>query len=217
MAACIWAVTNVSGNSQSAEIFEKASDVTEQTTDGNAQKKLPAPGPVDSQPSRFAGQDVEPYILARSAVFSMRNRPTDPFGLFQDPNAKQVIRQQIANLPSKRQTALPPVPLADIVKLIPVSTIMPGERKFLVGVRSFSEGDEFPMIFQSKRMLMKILKVDARRILFLNVETGDKASLEAGILPPGMIAGGDKMKPPGMVSPDENLPLNLEFERPINN
>lgn len=200
---------------QTADVFEKKPTEQETEENGAAKKNLPPPEPVDSRPSRFAGSDLEPYVAARAAVFSMRNRPTDPFGLFQDPNVKPVVRQIASDLPSKRQAALPPTPLADIVKLIQVTTIMPGEKKFLVGVRPFEEGDEFALVFQGKTMNMKIIEVTPKRILFRDLGKGEEAALETGMLPPGMLAGGGKaMRPPGMVSPLENVPLQLESDPP---
>jgi hypothetical protein len=196
-------------NAQTADVFDvKKARTTDEFIAGEG-KDAPAPVPVDSQPSRFAGQEIEPYVAARAAVFSMRNRAVDPFGLFQDPNAKPTIRRVVTGLPSKRQTALPPTPLSDIIKLIRVTTIMPGERKFLVGVRSFSEGEEFSLIFQEKTIKMKVLEVTARRILFRNLDKGEEASLETEMLPPGMMVGAEGLRPPGMVSPTENMPLNL--------
>ncbi len=175
----------------------------------NAEKKeTPAPKPVDNKPSRFAGDDISPYTLSRSAVFSMSRRETDPFGLNQDPNAKPVV--PVPNQPvQKRLAALPPTPLGDIIRLIRVTTIMPGEKKFLVGVRTFSEGDEFSLQFQGKRMRMKVTEVMAKRIIFMNLDNGDTATLETGMLPPGMIAGKGMMRPAGMVLPIDDLPLDL--------
>ena len=205
-------LASVPAFSQSAEIFDDA-PITDSVPDGSPPaKQAQAPGPVDLQPSRFAGQDIEPYTAARAAVFSMRNRATDPFGLMQDPNAKPVIRKMVASGPSKRQAALPPTPLADIVKLIRVTTLMPGEKKFLVGTRSFSQGDEFPIVYRGKPIPIKILEVSSTRILFINTATKEKATLEMGLLPPGMIAGGKNMTPPGMVAPTVDQALTLESD-----
>lgn len=195
--------------SQSADVFSaKGEEAGEPKTE--EKKNVPLPDPVDSLPSRFAGNDTEPYIAARAAVFSMRNRATDPFGLYQDPDAKPVIRKIVSDLPGKRLAALPPTPLSDIVKLIRVTTIMPSEKQFLVGTRSFSEGDEFPLVFQEKTLRMKVVEVTSRRILFKNLDNGEEAALETGMLPPGMIAGGTEMRPPGMVATGEDIPLKLE-------
>jgi len=200
---------------QSADIFENRNATETGARTSESREKLPPPAPVDTLPSRFAGHDVEPYVAARAAIFSMRNRATDPFGLYQDPNMKPVVRQVAANLPSKLQAALPPTPLVDIVRLIQVTTIMPGEKKFLVGVRPFGEGDEFALVFQGKTMNMKVIEVTSKRILFRDLGKGEEAALETGILPPGMLAGGGKaMRPPGMVSPLENVPLQLESGPP---
>ncbi len=204
---------NVGLVAQSADIFEpgKSAGSAEETSE--SKEKLPPPGPVDSQPSRFAGQDIEPYVVARAAVFSMRNRATDPFGMYQDPNMKPVVRKPVSNLPSKLQAALPPTPLIDIVSQIRVTTIMPGEKKFLVGIRSFSEGEEFPLVYEDKTLRMKVLEVTARRIVFRDIAKGENATLETGMLPPGMIAGGIEMRPPGMLETGDNMPLNLDSGR----
>lgn len=202
---------------QSANVFEPkvASENTESVP--GSKKDVPPPGPVDSQPSRFAGQDIEPYVAARAAVFSMRNRSTGPFGLFQDPNMKPEIKRTPSRLPIKRQAALPPTPLEDIVKLIRVTTIMPGEKEFLVGVRKFKEGDEFTLEFQGKAMKIKIVEVTAKQILFRDLQKGEEAALKTGMLPPGMlVAGGEEMRPPGMVSSADNVPLQLGSQRPKN-
>lgn len=175
----------------------------------SGEKKVPAPVPVDNTPSRFAGKDTSAYTLARAAVFSMAKREVDPFGLHQDPSMKPAPKKVFDRLPEKRLAALPPTPLSEIVKLIRVSTIMPGEKKFLVGVRTFSEGDDFSLLFQGKRMRMEVTEVSAARIVFTNLENSDKASLETGILPSGMIAGKGTIKPAGMVSPVDDLPLDL--------
>ena len=199
---------------QSADVFIPKPD--ESTAEGSESTKGEVkPEPVDETPSRFAGKDTATYTAARAAVFSMRTRATDPFGLNQDPNVKPVVRKIETRLPTKRQAALPPTHLSDIVKLIRVTTIMPGEKQFLVGVRSFSEFEEFPLVFRGKKMRMKILEVSAQKILFQNLDNGEKAALMTEMLPAGMIAGGDRMQPPGLVSPLDNLPLELGSGRSL--
>lgn len=197
---------------QSAEIFENgaASEDSSGRSEGKAEV---APEPVTAQPSRFAGTDLEPYTSARAAIFSMRNRQTDPFGLHQDPNVKPV-RKAMAELPTKRRAALPPAPLSDIVTLINVTTIMPRDKKFLVGVRSFSESDEFTLLHRGKSIRLKIVKVSASEIKFRDIRKGEEAILRTGILPPGMVlGGGGSMRPPGMASPADDTPLRLDSAR----
>lgn len=195
-------------SASSAQKIESIKSSTKQSAK-EGEKEAPAPVPVDDKPSRFAGKDTSIYTHARAAVFSMVKRETDPFGLNQDPNVKPPERKIFNQLPEKRLAALPPTPLSDIVKLIRVTTIMPGEKKFLVGVRTFSEGDDFSLLFQHKRMRMKVSEVSATRIVFTNLDNGEKATLETGMLPPGMIAGKGTMRPAGMVSPIDDLPLDL--------
>lgn len=194
---------------QSAQSFAPKKSLPE-SAGGEAAEKEPEPDPVDAKPSRSAGADIAPYVASRNAVFAMRNRPTDPFGLSQDPNARPIVKKIAQGLPVRRQTALPPTPLADIVKLIRVTTIMPGEKKFLVGVRSFAESDEFSLMFGGKRMRIKVVEVSARSIMFRNLDNDETAALQTGMLPPGMVAGGDRIQPPGLVSPLDNVPLELD-------
>lgn len=192
---------------QSADIF--ASDPSQKSSDtAEATDAPPEAEPVDAQPSRFAGEDTEPYIRARAAIFSMRNRTTDPFGLNQDPNVKPVINNN-AVIKQRRQAALPPTPLSDIVKQIRVTTIMPGENKFLVGVRVFAEGDEFPLVYRGKMLQVRITEVSAQQIIFKNIATEEIGRLQADVLPPGMIAGGGNSRPAGMISNDKDTPLDL--------
>ena len=192
-------------SAQKAESF----DPTAKKSVKSGEKEAPAPLPVDDKPSRFAGGDMAAYTQSRAAVFSMVKRETDPFGLNQDPSVKLAPKKTTTQAPQKRLAALPPTPLGEIVKLIRVTTIMPGEKKFLVGIRTFSEGDEFPLMFQGKRMRMKITEVSAKRIIFNNLENGEKASLETGMLPPGMITSKGTMRPAGMVSPLDDQTLDL--------
>ena len=154
--------------------------------------------------SRHTSPLALPYYLCGIGQFG-------PFGLFQDPTIQPIVKQADSELPSRRQAALPAVPLLDIVKLIRVTTVMPREKMFLVGVRKFREGDEFPLEYQNKTLQIRVIDVTANKIRFRDMKTGEDAALETGILPPGMIIGGDReMRPPGMVSPTENTPLRLE-------
>ncbi|QTN33782.1 hypothetical protein HZ994_16165 [Akkermansiaceae bacterium] len=197
-------------HAQSADVFIRENNASGSDGSDPSANNVPAE-PVDERPSRFAGEDITKYTASRAAVFSMRNRTTDPFGLNQDPNVKPPERKLADNKPVKRQAALPPTPLKEIVKLIRVTTIMPGEKKFLVGVRTFSESEQFPLLFNGKRMNMKVLEVSTRSILFQNLDNGDTASLETAMLPPGMIAGGGSIQPPGLVQSLANSPLELGF------
>jgi len=180
--------------------------------ENKAPAKSPAGASVELKPSRFAGELVEAYTLARAAAFAMAGRTTDPFGLLQDPSVKPPNRTPEGSI--IRRETLPPVPLEEIIKLIRVTTIMPAEKKFLVGTRVFRESDEFPISFQGKRMRMKVVQVSSSKIVFKNLQNGETAILSTGILPPGMVPGNEAIQPAGLVSPAEDLPLDLDSQNP---
>jgi hypothetical protein len=167
-----------------------------------------APASVEFKPSRFAGELVEAYTLARAAAFAMAGRTTDPFGLLQDPSVKPPPNRTPQGSVIRRE-ALPPVALQEIIKLIRVTTIMPAERKFLVGTRVFRESDEFPINFQGRLMRMKVVQVSSSKIVFRNLDNGETATLSTGMLPPGMVPGKEAIQPAGLVSPADDLPLDL--------
>ena len=92
---------------------------------------------------------------------------------------------------------------------------MPGERKFLVGVRTFGQGDVFPLMYNGKTLRVQVMQVSPKQITFKNVETGETGALKLDMLPPGMIAGGGgNSRPPGMISNSDEVPLNLGSSNP---
>ncbi|MFK7851105.1 MAG: hypothetical protein AB8D78_09020 [Akkermansiaceae bacterium] len=199
-------------SAQSGDFYDSEDSKEAREKNQAAVKKmldLPDPKPIEPDPSRFTGKKIEPYVLERAAVFSMRNRAEDPFMLTQDTTVKPQEKKIAPRKPRNRRAALPPTPLAEIVSLIRVTTIMPSEKKFLVGMRSFKESDEFSLKYKGKTMQMKVMEVTARKIIFQDLAKKESATLEMKMLPPGMIAGGDKIQPPGLVSQDSTLPLLL--------
>jgi hypothetical protein len=141
----------------------------------------------------------------------MNDKTMDAFGLYQDPNIKPVIKD---NPVAQRNLGhLPAVPLADIIKRIKVSTVMVKEKSFLVGVRAFKESEEFDISFQEGRTKrLKVLKVEAKEITFMDVSGGEEATLTIDVLPLGMAPGDDRLRPAGMVDPREKQVLNLEIK-----
>ncbi len=192
-----------------AAFVSHGQDEIEKVTEAEAEP-VEASEEVLSGPSRFAGAYAESYIEAHAAKFSMRDRDLGPFGLLQDPTAEPPKPKVAVNGSRTRTAALPATPLSDMIRLIRVNTVMPRERKFLIGTRSFSENDQFPMIYQGKEVPVKIVEVSSSRIKFMNAETKEEAVLELGLLPSGMVAGGGSLKPPGMVVQSANRPLTLE-------
>ena len=66
------------------------------------------------------------YVASLSAVFSMRDRATDPFGHSRIPNAKPVIKNPVAKT-TRRVAPVQATPFADIIRLIKVTTSCPGK------------------------------------------------------------------------------------------
>lgn len=171
------------------------------------------PGPVNTAPSRYVGTDLEAYIVSFAAVFPMSKRETDPFGRMQDPDAKpQIIKPVVSKTEKRVPEAI--TPFADIISRIEVTTIMPGEKRFLVGNRSISENDEIPLHFRGRQIKALVAEVSSRRIVFKNTESGETGVRELNLLPVGMTPGNKQIMAPGMVPLDSNAPLNLDSESP---
>lgn len=173
----------------------------------------PAPNstaPVSITPSRYVGEaDMEAYLQSLSAVFSMRERATDPFGQLQDPDAKPVVKTTVAKA-TRRPTPVQSFPFSDIINMIKINTVMPKEKQFLVGTRSFREGGRMALTFRMKNIAVEILSVTARQIDFRNLESGETASLKINLLPVGMTPGTSGITAPGMVKDQQNAPIELD-------
>lgn len=161
-------------------------------------------------PSRFvAAKDLSDYVTARSSVFSMRDRATDPFGQLQDPNAVRVIKTTVAK-PTRRIAPLQVTPFSDIIKLIKITTVMPKEKRFLVGIRSFKQGDRIPLAFRGKNISVEISSVTSTQIEFHNLENNETASIKLNRIPDGVTPGTFGSTPPGMVKDLPEATLELD-------
>jgi hypothetical protein len=160
-------------------------------------------------PSRRVGpEEFSGYVQAISSVLSIRSRETDPFGRVQDPDAKPIIKPTIAS--TKRVAPMQATPFSDIVRLIKVTTIMPGERRFLIGNRSVKQGDRIPLAFRGKNIPVEVASVSSNRIQFRNLENGETAELSLNMLPPGMKPGNDGVHAPGMMADNPDAPIDLD-------
>jgi hypothetical protein len=169
----------------------------------------PATDPVIKTPSRRVSPEEFPgYVRAVAAVLSIRSRDTDPFGRIQDPDAKPIIKPTIAV--TKRIAPMQATPFSEIVRLIRVTTIMPGERRFLIGNRSVKQGDRIPLAFRGKNIPVEVASVSSNRIQFRNLDNGETAELSLNMLPPGMKPGNDGIHAPGMVPDNPNAPIDLD-------
>lgn len=171
-------------------------------------------GPLNAMPSRQVGPaELAPYMESLSSVLLIRGRAADPFGQLQDPDAKPVIKAPVAGA-VKRAAPIQATPFADIVGMIVVTTIMPGEKRFLVGTRSIKQGDQIPLSFRGRPIRVQVTEVTSRQIDFRNLDSGETASRKLDLLPAGMTPGNNGITAPGMIPDRPNAPIELEAPDP---
>jgi hypothetical protein len=186
-----------------------APSAPQEETPAAAKPVAKEPGPATTTPSRAVNPDeMESYLSAVSSVFMSRGRATDPFGQFQDPDAKPVIRS-VAK-PGSRPAPIKATPFADIIALIEINTIMPGTKSFLIKTRSVKQGEMLPLNFRSKTIRAQVVAVSARQIDFRNLDTGETASRKIDALPVGMTPGSRGITAPGMVPDRPDTPILLD-------
>ncbi len=182
----------------------------------SAAKPTPAVvAPVSRKPSRqISADELKSYIDSVAVDFLIRKQARDCFGQNQDLEAKPVVKSS-APLAVRRAAAVQATPFADIIRKITVTTIMPGEKRFLLGTRSFKQGDVMPLNFRNKQIHALITEVTSRQISFRNQESGETAVLKLDMLPPGMTPGNRGITAPGMVPDLPNAPIDLESADPV--
>ena len=162
------------------------------------------------EPSRRIGEERMPtYLQALNAVLTISKRETDPFGQVQDPDARPVIKTPIAR--TQRAAPMQATPFADIIRLIKVTTVMPSERKFLIGTRSIKQGDRIPLTFRGRNIAGEVASVSSKSSDFRNVENGETASLSLNLMPAGMTPGSEVITAPGMTLDRPDAPLDLDI------
>lgn len=175
----------------------------------------PAPkvaGPVSPLASRYVGAaEMDSYVESISSVFLIRKQERDAFGQSQDPDAKPVIKV----VPEGKVRRIAPVlaiQFSEIIQKIIVTTIMPGEQRFLVGTRSIKRGDQLPLSFRGKQIRVQVTEVTSQQIGFRNVDTGEVAFRKLDMLPVGMTPGHHGITAPGMIPDRANAPIELESD-----
>jgi len=166
--------------------------------------------PTATTPSRYAGGDLKAYVEALCNQLAMRERASDPFGQLQDPNAKPVVKPTTTAKTQRRVTAEPPASLTDIVARIEITTIMPKDKRFLVGSRSIGQGDKLPLSFRNKQIHTQVTEVSSHRIVFRNLDTGELGVRQLNLLPQGMTPGTRTLTAPGMVPANPNNILEID-------
>ena len=204
---------------QSSANFESKTIAPASSTHHEVQASKPIPNAVAAPASTTASRNISdaelrPYIDSVATVFLIRGRTRDPFGQNQDPDAKPVIKAS-APLAVRRSASAQVTPFADIVRLLNVTTILPGEKRFLIGSRSFKLGDVMPLIFRNKPIHVLITEVTSRQISFRNQDSGEIAVRKLDMLPAGMIAGSHGISAPGMMPDHSNAPIDLEAADPV--
>lgn len=165
---------------------------------------------IENRPSRYVGDDLDSYLATMTKSFAMKSRTTDPFGLVQEPSAKPV-KPVIAKNNLARPATIPSVPYSEIVNQIRVTTVIPGEGRFLVGTRSFSQGDKFSISFRGKNYQTQVIGVSSAQIVFRNLENSETAVLKLDMMPPGMSRGTNgKITVPGMQPSHADTPLEID-------
>ena len=173
------------------------------------------PDPKAPLASRHAGTDLPAYVEVLADQFSIRRRTTDPFCQPQDPNAKVAVKPTVATKQTRRAvTAEPPTPLSAVVKQIEITTVMPRDKRFLIGERRLGQGDKLTLTFQNKPIPTRITEVSSRRIVFTNTDTGEIGIRELDMLPQGMTPGTRGIVTPGMVPVNSDAPLEIGSSSP---
>lgn len=162
------------------------------------------PVDFDARPTRYIGEKADEFIASVLSTLAMNSRKTDAFGFPQDPTVAAAKSQ--TNAPEKVE---PIVPFGDVVRLIQISTVMAGEKRFLIGARSISQGDKFPVNYDGHAIWIEVIEVSARQVAFKNIQTGEIAAHILDSLPPGMSPGQNGTPAPGMTPAGQQAPLDL--------
>jgi len=208
-------VLGTSAPAQSAANFDTQIVSPESAPEKPGRKAGAEAGPVSTTPSRNVGTaDLDAYLASMSSVFLIKGRTRDSFGQMQDPDAKPIIKMSTP-LATQRKAPIMATPFADIVGYLVVTTIMPGEKRFLVGTRSFKQGGMIPLTFRNKPIRVQVTEVTSRQIGFRNLDTGETAFRKLDMLPVGMTPGSRGITAPGMVVDSPNSPIELETGNPV--
>jgi hypothetical protein len=210
---CLGIVLSPPAFAQSASNFDPKISAPSKPLAGSKDAAKPAPlkpGTLDLTPSRLIGPgEIASYLNSISSNLLIKKRKRDPFGMFQDlaaaPVAKTTSLMGANPIPVIRTT-----PFRDIVRLIKVTTVMPREKKFLLGSRSFGQGDMIPLKYKGKALRVQITEVGSQQISFRNLDTGETASLGSDREPAGMTRGDQGASIPGLTPNQPNAPIDLD-------
>jgi hypothetical protein len=213
VAAFVMALLASSSHAQSAANFDThtlAPEVPVAPVEKAAKSVVTEVPAAITTPSRQIGPtEMETYLASVATVFLSRGRTLDSFGMPQDPDAKPVVKAPVPGV-VKRIAPIQATPFPEIINKIVVTTIMPGEKRFLVGTRSIKQGEQIPLTFRGKLLRVQVTEVTSRQISFKNLENGEMASRKLDMLPVGMTPGSRGIVAPGMTLDRPNDPIELE-------
>lgn len=217
--AALLLLASLPSAAQSAEGFDTSGLVPAEPAPAAkpATPVAPAEPAIDLGPSRYAGDEIQPYVLALSGRFAIRQRAVDPFGRYQDPDYKAPEPpRQIAKNPNMPYKPAPPTSFADIIAAIKVN--MNSKEHFLIEGRDrpYRAKDIITMQLPNGKMVKaQVMAVSATRIDFRNLETGETAPLRLGTLPAGMTKGVGPLNTPGVQPSGTDAPLMIQPETPV--
>jgi hypothetical protein len=158
---------------------------------------------------KISTEELPGHIRKIHSILSIRQRETDPFGKLQDPDAKPIVKPSMT---ASKRVVPQATPFVDIINMIKVTTIMPGERRFLIGNRSVTQGESIPLQFRGRNIPVEVVSVTSDRIDFRKIDNGETAELKIKLLPDGMKPGSDGIHAPGMVRDNPDAPIDLDGE-----
>lgn len=174
-------------------------------------KSLPPPPPpeMNRASSRFLPPEKQAQFVSNmSAKLSMSQRANDPFCRPQDPDAQPAIQPSATN--TNTGVSVKATPFSEIVNRLKINTIMPGEKRFLIGERSFRQGEEMKLHYRMRPIRTRIESIKGSQIVFRNLDTDETAVLGVNLMPAGMQSGSGKFEAPGLFRDDKNAPINLD-------
>lgn len=178
--------------------------------------EVPAAG-TDLGPSRYAGDDIQPYVQALSLRFAIRQRTTDPFGRYQDPDFVAPKPAPLATkAPGQKYVAPPPTAFGDIIAGIKVT--MANKQQFIIEGRDrpCKVKDVMPLQLPNGKVVKaQVMAVSSSRIDFRNLDTGEAATLRLDMRPPGMTKGVGTITAPGVQPTGGDAPIQIEPVTPV--
>jgi|GEM_PF-668210 len=165
-------------------------------------------------PTRLIAGDVEAHLVGLRSRLAINGKERGPFGLFQEPGKEP--KQPILT-PSKRPEKQAEIPFAAVINALRISTVIPDEKKFMVGARLLRVGQSLPLKVGGKTIRVEVVSVRIDEIVFRNLATNEEAVKRLDLLPEGVGRGSGSIVVPGMTpigGRGEEAPLEMDLGLP---